>query len=308
MSFPSRSCWGPRRFLHATVSRLFTPVSLGGILRNRAYSSSGLVNPLAMKRPDDQVLGWKKRGDSAELVPTQPVFDPKTTWLVIDALDAVKWAYAWAGYATDVVAARLTEPFVRFVRQRPKDLSGIKSLYAAASWELCLLVPAGQTFDDAVNDVMTRTHWLREYLDDFKLESRKDSGTRYDEDNVEPEGRPAKSKGKGKFDRTFGPRKVLTRSRSRRGASRRRSARDSMVSSTRRSRSRKHSRSLRRCVSPRRNQGAANKGEVVPAKKQPCQDYQRGKCTVQGPCPKGFIHKCSVCNRSGHGSADCWYR
>ena len=63
---------------------------------------------------------------------------------------------------------------------------------------------------------MTRTHWLREYLDDFKLESRKDAGTRCDEDNVEPEGRPAMSK--GKFGRTFGPRKRLTCSRSRRGA------------------------------------------------------------------------------------------
>ena len=41
------------RLLHeATVSRLFTPVSLGEILRNWAYSSSGLVNPLAMKRAD----------------------------------------------------------------------------------------------------------------------------------------------------------------------------------------------------------------------------------------------------------------
>ena len=166
------------RLLHeATVSRLFTPVSLGEILRNRAYSSSGLVNPLALKRADDQVLLWKKRGDPAELVPTQPIFDPKSTWLVIDALDAVKWAYASSGYATDVVAARLTDPFVRFVRQRTQDLSGIKSLYAAASWELCLLMRAGETFDTAVNDVMTRTHWLREYLDDFKLESRKWWGT-----------------------------------------------------------------------------------------------------------------------------------
>ena len=40
------------------------------------------------------------------------------SWLVIDALDAVKWA--WAGYATDVVAVPFTEPFVRFERQRPQ--------------------------------------------------------------------------------------------------------------------------------------------------------------------------------------------
>ena len=81
-----------------------------------------------------------------------------------------------------------------------QDLEGIKSLYAAAASELCLLMRAGDSFEIPVNDVMSRTHWLREYLDDYKLESRKDLGTRYDEDNVELEGRPAKSKGKGKFE------------------------------------------------------------------------------------------------------------
>ena len=66
-----------------------------------------------MKRADDQVLWWMKRGDSAELVPTQPVL----SWLVIEAQHAVKWAFSWAGYATDV----------------GEELSGIQSLYAAAA-------------------------------------------------------------------------------------------------------------------------------------------------------------------------------
>ena len=40
---------------------------------------------------------------------------------------------------------------------------------------------------------MFKTHWLREYLDDVKLESRKELGVRYDEDNVELDGRTTKS-------------------------------------------------------------------------------------------------------------------
>ena len=63
------------RLLHeATVARLFTPLRLGEVLKNRAYASSGLVYQLAIKRSEDQVLGWKRWGETAELVPTQPQY------------------------------------------------------------------------------------------------------------------------------------------------------------------------------------------------------------------------------------------
>ena len=79
----------------------------------------------------------------------------------------------------------------------------------------------------------------------------------------------------GKFHRIFGIRKFVIRSRSRHGVSRRRSLRDSMVFS-RRSR---NSRSLRRG-------GVRVVPSMVPAKKQPCQDYQRGRPVSQKFLPK----------------------
>ena len=135
---------------------------------------------------------------------------------------------------------------------------------------------AGESFEIPVNDVMSRTHWLREYLDDYKLESRKDLGTRYDEDNVELGRRPAKSKGKGKFDKSIGARRLLARPRSRRGASRRRSPREPKASSAQRSRSRKHSRSVRRRASPRRIQGLPTK----PRWSRPRSSLSRSTSTV----------------------------
>ena len=103
---------GVGTFLHeATVALLFTPLRLGELLKNRAYASSGLVNQLAMKRSEDQVFGWKRRGETAELVPAQPQYDPRSSWTGVDALEAVKWAYTWAGYGSDLDADRLTDPF-----------------------------------------------------------------------------------------------------------------------------------------------------------------------------------------------------
>ena len=161
------------RILHeATTTRLFTPIGLGELLRNRAYASSGLINPLALRRTDDQVLGWKRKGDTAELITTQPKFDPKTSWLILDALEAIKWAYTWAGYCGDAVADSFTQPFVKLVRQRPQELDGIKSLYEAASWEVCIQMRSGQTFEMAVTDVVGRSQWFREYLEDYKLDTR----------------------------------------------------------------------------------------------------------------------------------------
>ena len=43
------------------------------------------------------------------------------------------------------------------------------------------------------------------------------------------------------------------------------------------------------------------------AKRKVCPDYQQGRCVTHGLCPDHLFHKCFVCDRSGHGSAVCWF-
>ena len=76
---------------------------MGEILQLRAYAVGGQVNHMAAKRSHEKELGWKWKGDRAELVPDDPKFDPKSHWAVLDGLDAVKWVYTFADYATDDV-------------------------------------------------------------------------------------------------------------------------------------------------------------------------------------------------------------
>ena len=66
-SFPVKMLLGAEsvlaRLLHeANSSRMFTPVGLGEILKNRAYAANGQLNVLAQKS-EDKALGWRRTGD-----------------------------------------------------------------------------------------------------------------------------------------------------------------------------------------------------------------------------------------------------
>ena len=116
------SCTPPRTFLiqlllgadtvlarvldEMTATRLLTPISLGEILKNRAYASTSLVNKLAAKNLMNGRWVWTRVGDTAELVPTESKFGPSSGWAIVDAMEGIRWAYVWAGFSDDEVAAR----------------------------------------------------------------------------------------------------------------------------------------------------------------------------------------------------------
>ena len=176
-SFPVKMLLGAEsvlaRLLHeANSSRMFALVGLGEILKNRAYAANGQLNVLVQKKSEDKALGWRRTGDTAELVEANSQHVPKTQWAIIDWLEAVKWAFTWAAYGPDEVA----DMFIRHLlcaRQRLDELDGVRSLYEAASWELAILLRSGSTSDIAVSDVSSRTMWMREYLEDYRINNRR---------------------------------------------------------------------------------------------------------------------------------------
>ena len=134
-----------RMLNEATSSRLFTPFVLGGLLRNRAYGSDGLVNPLALRRADDQALGCKRIGKSAELTVTQPRLDPKWVPLVDHRLAGGHQM----GVRLGRVCMGFTAPFVKMVRHTPHELDAITPLCKAAAWKICIIMRGCETFEVA---------------------------------------------------------------------------------------------------------------------------------------------------------------
>ena len=268
------------RLLHeANSSRMFTPVGLGEILKNRAYAPNGQLNVLAQKKSEEKALGWRRTGDTAELVEANNQYVPKTQWAIIDGLEAVKWAYTWAAYGPDEVADMFIRPSVFFARQRPDELDGVRSLYEAASWELAILLMGVSTFDIAVSDVSSRTMWMREYLEDYRINNRRYS---------KGEGKGAK-KGQSHHDRTRlsssrerHQRRAFPRSSPRRSSPR--SHRERSRSPPRRGASEKELEKDQRGAQP--DHSEKNK------KKATCKEYDEGGCVSHCQCPKGLLHRC----------------
>ena len=170
-------------------------------------------------------------------------------------------------------------PSVFFARQRPDELDGVRSLYKAASWELATLFRCVSTFDIAVSDVSSRTMWMREYLEDYRINNRRHS---------KGEGKGA-LKGQSHHDRT---RLSSSRERhQRRAFTRSRPRRSSPRSHCERSRT-----PLRRGASEKEwekdQRGAQPDHSEKNKKKATCKEYDEGGCVFHGPCPKGLLHRC----------------
>jgi len=76
-------------------------------------------------------------------------------WAINDALEAVKWALVFAGWATtDAIAGEWASYFSDLVRERPRELDAVKSFYLAASWKLVHAMRNGKHFDVASREVI----------------------------------------------------------------------------------------------------------------------------------------------------------
>ena len=112
---------------------------------------------MALKKHDEKILGWRRAGDTAELVPT-----PTDLTSNLRGRPLMVWSRSagpthWAGYGDDATSEEFVTPFIQLVRQRPTQLPAVKSLYDAAAWELCLLLRSGSSFAEAVAGVSQST-------------------------------------------------------------------------------------------------------------------------------------------------------
>ena len=132
----------------SSATRLFTPVSLGEMLKARA-ANTGVEKDGGHCRTyhhGGQVraqisMGYHRRPWGHQMV--------------------ILMGRLWDGCGCWCV----TVPFIRLIRQRPQELDVVKSMgvvHAYAVW---------YGFDATVTDVTGKTNWMREYLEDFKFQA-----------------------------------------------------------------------------------------------------------------------------------------
>ena len=134
----------------------------------------------------------------------------------------------------------------------------------------------GETFEAAVQDVMNRTSWLRDYLEDYRF-TRAYWGRRFAKRRWQGS-KPWKESSDASSPATV----VLTLTQK----------------STHDARSHGH-----RHV-PRGDHRRDTRPERTSKdkEKQACPEFQKGRCVTQGTCPKTVVRKCTVCDRTGYGA------
>ena len=140
----------------------------------------------------------------------------------------------------------------------------------------------GETFEAAVQDVMNRTSWLRDYFEDYMFKTQRElTGN---------DGREQTGVGKGAG----------------RGKNRQMPVRNGLPhahAEEHRDASNYGHRNVPRGYAVLRHRRGhtprTDKPKTEVKKKQACLEFQKGRCVTQGSCLQSLLHKCTVCDRTG---------
>ena len=159
------------RVLHELrTSRYFTALKLGEIIGKRAFSADGVPNRIALAQADSSAGMRIAIGGTFTQVTPQHM--PTFALQVLDALEAIRWAYILCSYGEGESAVALEEFFKARVRRASGDygLQEVKYLWLSGSWRLALAMRKGQSFDESVAAMIHDLPWQSEQAAVFRQE------------------------------------------------------------------------------------------------------------------------------------------
>ncbi|CAE6912109.1 unnamed protein product [Symbiodinium sp. CCMP2592] len=145
------------------VSGDFTPLPLGELMSRRSFDATGAVNSLSKRKISRELVVDVDR-DRLVAEDAEDSWEPRSMLAVIDALEALRWAFILLEYGHEFDINALFDDFIHKARQRPQQLDGFRSYYESASWKLCREMRAGRTFSEAVTTVREDLHLYQEVM------------------------------------------------------------------------------------------------------------------------------------------------
>ena len=174
-AFPEERLMGAEsviaRMLHELkTSRYFTALKLGEIIGKRAFSADGAPNRIALAQADSST-GMRIAIDGT-FTQVTPQHTPTSAMQILDALEAIKWAYILCSYGEEDSAVALEDFFKARVRRANGDygLQEVKYLWLSGSWRIALAMRKGQSFDEAVVAMINDLPWQSEQAAVFRQE------------------------------------------------------------------------------------------------------------------------------------------
>ena len=148
------------------TSRYFTLLKLGEIVGKRAFTADGAPNRVALA---DSSTSMRLAMDGT-FTQITPQHTPTSAMQILDALEAIRWAYILCAYGEEATASALEDFFKSRVRRATSDyaLQEVKYVWLAASWRIALAMRKGQSFDEAVTAMLNDIPWQAEQAAGFR--------------------------------------------------------------------------------------------------------------------------------------------
>ena len=137
--FPAKLLLGAEtvlaRLLWEADTKMYTPLKLGEIMQARHFTSTGVINQVAVKNTEKthKKFALTQEGTFEEIEPSK--FSPGSVLTMRDALQAIQWAFVFCEYADEPTAGKWVEYWIKTARNK-SNFEAVKSMYEIASWRL----------------------------------------------------------------------------------------------------------------------------------------------------------------------------
>ena len=146
-----------------TVTKMYTPVTLGEIVCRRTWTPGRVLNVLAADRAAKSAGSKALRLEHGALVPEEPSeWSPKGLLSTIDGANAARWAWILLGIGEEDDVMRYVDWFVAKARAHAEMVPAIQAFWRKTAWTIAMALRNSTSFGEAaktvMNDVAT---WLR---------------------------------------------------------------------------------------------------------------------------------------------------
>ena len=173
--FPEKTLLGAERTLarmhhEHQVSKLYTATPLGEILSQRIFTSFDTINSNRKKAPTEKKLTIDDKFNISEKATEE--WEVRGLMMLIDAIEAMQWAWILLKYATETAVRRYTEWFTNLVRRHSQRVPNTKALWDSFAWEIAMRMRSNETFAAITEDLMADLTKVHDILNQSPVKKR----------------------------------------------------------------------------------------------------------------------------------------
>ena len=144
-------------------SKNYTAVTLGEIITNRTFTATGTVNSTVKRDRLDKTLTIDTSNNTLVQQETKD-WDPQTSMMIIDALDAIQWAWILVQIGTETEITTYIDRLKTLTRRNAHRLPNIKALWDTFAWEIAVHMRTSTTFGQITANLLADPIQLADIL------------------------------------------------------------------------------------------------------------------------------------------------